>query len=259
MRIRKRHNSVLYIINIVNPNKEFELKKLALERIDKVEDRIIQTNIMFILILGFEGTIFSIITKLFYNPLSLNLLTLLLLLALVLSINLVIFELWIHKIKSLYYKSNTNYVSLENIFLPMTITVLFTLTIIIVDAHIIYRLISMNSISSMLYILTLIIFISFIILMLTFFRETFNTFKNHLKHIETQKKIDKKLINFCTRTIYIIIAPIVAFLLTIIIIGCTLRSSLPSILIISFLVNVAIYLFILIHLILIFLGKEEYL
>ena len=181
MRIRKKYNSVSHIIKSTSPNNKFELQKLALERIDKVEDRIIQTNIMFILILGFEGTIFSIITKLFYNPLALNLLTLLLLLALVLSINLVIFKLWIHEIKSLYYKSNTNYVSLVNIFLPMTITVLFTLTITMVDARIIYRLINMDSISSMLYILTLIIFISFIILMLVFFRETFNTFKNHLK------------------------------------------------------------------------------
>ncbi len=259
MRIRKKYNSVSHIIKSTSPNNKFELQKLALERIDKVEDRIIQTNIMFILILGFEGTIFSIITKLFYNPLALNLLTLLLLLALVLSINLVIFKLWIHEIKSLYYKSNTNYVSLVNIFLPMTITVLFTLTITMVDARIIYRLINMDSISSMLYILTLIIFISFIILMLVFFRETFNTFKNHLKPIKIQKKINKKLINFCIRTIYIIIAPIITFLLTIISIGCILRSSLSFILIISFLVNVAIYLFILIHLIFIFLGKEEYL
>ena len=61
MRKHRIHNTLLRALP--NVSKEFELKRLALERIDKIEDRIIQTNIMFILGLTFLNAVYGILFK----------------------------------------------------------------------------------------------------------------------------------------------------------------------------------------------------
>jgi len=61
MRKQRIHNTLLRALP--NVSKEFELKRLVLERIDKIEDRIIQTNIMFILGLTFLNAVYGILFK----------------------------------------------------------------------------------------------------------------------------------------------------------------------------------------------------